>query len=109
MFLSFFLIALMYHFEVTVMFAFLAYSLLFLVLVDRKTKPRGYLYLISALLLGFMPALMFELRHQFLQTKTVLRFLTGEETSLSSPGFMTRSLWQAAEAPVPGVREGPCS
>lgn len=84
---SFFLISLMYNFEATVTIAFLFFSLLFLILIDRKTKMKAYLYSMGALLLGFMPAVIFELRHHFLQTKTFLRFFTGRETSLNSPSF----------------------
>lgn len=87
LFVSFFLISLIYNFEVTVTIAFLFYSFLFLILIDRKTKIKAYLYSTGTLLLGFVPAVMFELRHQFLQTKTILNFFTGRGASLNSPGF----------------------
>lgn len=79
--------ALMYNFEVTVTIAFLAYSLIFLVLIDRQTDLKDYLGSLGAVLLGISPGIIFELRHQFLQTKTFIRFFGGQETSLSSPGI----------------------
>ena len=84
---GFFSIAMMYHFEVTAAIAFLLYSLLFFLIIDRKHKKKTYVYSFLAIILGFSTAIIFDIRHDFLQLKVILNFLTGKGTSLSAPGF----------------------
>jgi hypothetical protein len=76
----YFLIALMYHFELTVVASFLVYTSIFLLILNRKEKVRirNFFFVFLSLLLGFLPALLFELRHNFLQTKSFLNFFLHE-------------------------------
>jgi len=76
--ITYFLFALMYHFELAVMAACLVYTSFFLLAVDRKTKLKTYFCCLLALILGFGPAILFEARHRFIQTKSFFDFFFGQ-------------------------------
>jgi len=90
--LSFFTSALMYNFEVTVSLAFILYSFLFLLLIDREERLKGYLTSLSALILGYSPAILFDLRHQFLQTRALFDFFSGHSGRGQNPLRFSRSI-----------------
>lgn len=56
--------------------SFFIASLLFVPLRSMYRKPGHLAYLIVGLLLPFVPRLLFEVKHNFIQTKSILHFLT---------------------------------
>lgn len=81
--LAAFLMGISFHFEVIVSLLLLPTFLLSVLYFKKLKLVLEKARALIALLIPFLPQAIFELRHNFLQTKTVLNLFTGGETSLT--------------------------
>lgn len=77
------LISLMFHFQTALAVFILIASLLFLIFFSRKNiRQRNFFYGIIIGVIFFIPQGLFELRHDFLMTRSVLNIFSGSDRGL---------------------------
>ena len=76
-------IALMFHFQTALAVFILAASFIFLAIFDRNVfRQRSFLYAMLVASIFFAPQVLFELRHDFIMTKSVLNIFLGHDQGL---------------------------
>lgn len=76
-------IALMFHFQTALAVFMLAASFVFLAVFNRKIFiQKNFFYGVIITLILFAPQVLFELRHDFLMTKSILRIFLGQDQGL---------------------------
>ncbi|MDO8657999.1 MAG: glycosyltransferase family 39 protein [Candidatus Levybacteria bacterium] len=76
-------IALMFHFQTALAVLILAASFIFLLAFNRKIFfQKLFFYGLAISFIFFIPQILFELRHDFLMTKSVLNTLSGQDQGL---------------------------
>lgn len=76
-------VSLMFHFEAALAIFILLASLIYLLIFNTKQYKSKYFYLGFVISLAlFLPQLVFELRHNFIMTKSVIGVMSGKEGGL---------------------------
>ena len=89
--LAAFMASLNFHFEpATAIFTSLTLLVFFLWQFKYLLKPKLIFSSILAFLIPFVPQIIFELRHQFLQTKSVIGYLSGNNRMEGQLPFLAR-------------------
>ena len=77
------LISLMFHFQTALAVFILLASLLYLILFSKKNiRQRHFLYGLIISIIFFVPQVLFDLRHDFLMTRSVLNIFSGSDRGL---------------------------
>jgi 4-amino-4-deoxy-L-arabinose transferase-like glycosyltransferase len=88
-----FLIGLMFNFEAALAFFILAATFIYFVTFERKKILNKYFaFGLLLLALTFLPQALFELRHHFLMTKSVISLFFGHKQGLETPADQTKYL-----------------
>lgn len=81
------ILGLMFHFEAALGFFLLAATFIYTVVhFKRKLFTRNFYIGISLLFLTFLPQILFDVRHDFLMTRSVIDMATGNNQSLTVKG-----------------------
>jgi len=80
-------IGLMFHFEMALGFFILLSTIsFFLIFAKDKIKNRYFIYGLVILIFTFLPQIIFELRHDFLMSRSVMEILSGKDQGLIVKG-----------------------
>ncbi|MBI3380162.1 glycosyltransferase family 39 protein [Candidatus Gottesmanbacteria bacterium] len=80
------------HYSTLAVFLFtLAIGLFF---IPQKFKLKYYLFTIVGFLIGFLPMIIFELRHEFFNTKMLISLVKGLQRGSNISAFNILSYWQ---------------
>lgn len=87
------IIALMFHFQTALAVFILLGSFLYFLIFERKNfRKKEFYYGLLISILFFLPQIIFELKHNFLMTKSVLILLMGKDQGLFTKGEHTNFL-----------------
>lgn len=87
------LIAIMFHFEAALGFFILAASLIYIAIFARSLfKQRYFVYGLLIAGIFFLPQILFDLRHDFLMSRSILHIFSGSDRGLFAGGEL-RDPW----------------